>query len=311
MDGKLSAKVWRAAVGQEERMHLVADREGKITEENTMQDRLLERLYGCAAGRLLLKPLVRPWVSRMGGRLLDSGLSRFLIGPFIRGHAIDMAEYEPGDYASYNDFFMRRIRRDARRVESAPEAFVSPCDSRLCVYGIEKNRTFSIKHTRYTVGSLLRDGRLARDYAGGYLWVYRLCVEDYHRYIYVDQGRMSKIKRIPGLLHTVNPAANDHYPIYKENTREYGVLHSENFGPVLVMEVGALLVGEIRNHDRGERVRRGWEKGRFAFGGSTIILMTRKGAVRPDPDILKNSCQGIETKVRLGERVGVSSWRAR
>lgn len=285
-------------------MFLVADREGHITEENSLQDRLLEKLYGCAAGRILLRPLVSPAVSKIGGVILDSPFSRILIRPFIRSQCINMAEYEEKRYTSYNDFFTRRMLREARKVESAPEAFVSPCDGRLGVCGIRENGTFRVKHTRYTVGSLLRDRSLAESYIGGYLWLFRLCVDDYHRYIYVDGGSVSPGRRIPGVFHTVNPAANDKFPIYKENTREYCILHSENFGQVLMMEVGALLVGEIHNHHRGERVYRGWEKGKFAFGGSTIILMTRKGTVRPDRDILKNSCQGIETKVKLGEKVG-------
>lgn len=285
-------------------MHLVADREGKITEENSAQDRFLEKLYGCLAGRILLKPLVSPLVSKAGGAFLGSRFSKPLIGPFIRNHSIPMAEYEPKEYTSYNDFFTRRMNRDARRVERNPEIFISPCDGRLSVYEIGANCAFSIKHTRYTVGVLLRDGKLAEGYAGGYIWVFRLCVDDYHRYIYVDGGKVSGRKRLPGVLHTVNPVANDNFPIYKENAREYCILQSENFGPVLLMEVGALMVGKIHNHHRGDDVQRGWEKGNFAFGGSTIILMTRKGMVRPDRDILKNSCQGIETRVKLGERVG-------
>ena len=101
--------------------------------------------------------------------------------------------------------------------------------------------------------------------------------------------------------------ANDQYPIYKENTREYVLLHTERLGTLVQMEVGALLVGKIINHARGSRVRRGWEKGRFAFGGSTVILMTEKGAVCPDRDILENSGRGMETKVKLGERVGAGN----
>ena len=134
--------------------------------------------------------------------------------------------------------------------------------------------------------------------------MFRLCVDDYHRYIYADSGKVTGIGWIPGILHTVNPVANDHFPIYKENTREYCVLQSENFGEMIQMEVGAMLVGRIRNHSRGQAVRRGWEKGRFEFGGSTVILMTKKGAAVPDRDILDHSRQGWETKVRLGERVG-------
>lgn len=286
--------------------HLLADREGNIKEENSLQDRFLEVLYGHWGGRLLLKPLISPAVSEIGGAFLDSGISRIFIKGFIRNHSIDMGEYREKKYSSYNDFFTRRMRPDARRVDRNPEVLVSPCDARLSVSRIGEDSVFFIKHTAYTAESLLRDRELAGKYAGGYLWIFRLCVEDYHRYIYADGGRVTSPVRIPGVLHTVNPVANDHYPIYKENTREYVILRTERLGTLLQMEVGALLVGKIVNHERGNMVRRGWEKGHFAFGGSTVILMTEKGAVRPDQDILENSAKGAETKVRLGERVGTT-----
>lgn len=283
---------------------VVADRNGTIVEAASLQDSVLAGLYGHVPGRILARLLASPAVSELAGAFLDSGLSKALIPWFIRRYSIDMADYERKEYASYNDFFTRRLAKGARRLDACPEALVSPCDSRVTVYRIDGECEFTIKHTRYTVQSLLRDHRLAARYAGGYVWVFRLCVEDYHRYIYVDDGRVSAPVRIPGVLHTVNPVANDHFPIYKENTREYCTIKSEHFGRLLQMEVGAMLVGEIRNHDRGCRVRRGWEKGRFSFGGSTVILMTQKGAALPDPDILENSRRGWETKVRLGERVG-------
>ena len=181
---------------------------------------------------------------------------------------------------------------------------ISPCDGRLSVYKIEENSRFQIKHTSYSTESLLKNEGLSKRYAGGYAWVFRLCVEDYHRYIYVDDGVKSENVKIPGVLHTVNPVANDSFPIYKENAREFSLLCSENFGTVLMMEVGAMMVGKIENRHQAARVRRGQEKGNFAFGGSTIILLTQKGKAMPDPDIWENSLNGIETKVRLGESVG-------
>ncbi|WP_300714087.1 phosphatidylserine decarboxylase [uncultured Acetatifactor sp.] len=285
-------------------MHVVVDRKGNIVEAGSLQDRILEGLYCHWLGRLLLKPLVSPAFSEVGGAFLDSRFSKILIPWFVRSHAIDRNEYQKKEYVSYNDFFTRKLAKGVRRVDMSPDALVSPCDSRVSVYRITKKSRFSIKNTRYTAKSLLEDQELAREYAGGYVWVFRLCVDDYHRYIYADSGKVMGIGWIPGILHTVNPVANDHFPIYKENTREYCVLQSENFGEMIQMEVGAMLVGRIRNHSRGQAVRRGWEKGRFEFGGSTVILMTKKGAAVPDRDILDHSRQGWETKVRLGERVG-------
>ena len=285
-------------------MHVTADRKGNVFCENSLQDRFLEKIYKHKTGRMILKPFLSPVVSKAGGKLLDSRFSKILISPFIHSHSINMEEYEQKRYRSYNDFFKRKMLPGARHIEEDKNTFISPCDSRLSVYKISDNNVFSIKHTKYTVKSLLKNQKLAELYDGGYIWIFRLCVEDYHRYIYVDNGKVSKNIRIPGVFHTVNPIANDYYPIYKENTREYSLLKTENFGLVLQMEVGALLVGKIENKPGKKKVFRGEEKGNFAFGGSTVILMTQKGQVCPDQDILKYSIRGIETKVKLGERVG-------
>lgn len=285
-------------------MPKLADREGNVTESSSFQDKLLEWIYGHAIGRILLRPLVMPWVSELGGKVLDSRISAWAVRPFVRASHIDMTQYEEQKYRSYNDFFKRKIRPEARKIEEDTECFISPCDSRLSVYPVEKECEVRIKHTRYTIKELLKDRRLAEQFAGGYVWVFRLCVDDYHRYIYVDDGMKSKNRRIPGVFHTVNPVANDKYPIYKENTREYSLLRSKNYGTILMMEVGALMVGKIENRHEKARVRRGQEKGNFAFGGSTILLMTQKDKVLPDSDILRNSGDGIETRVWMGESVG-------
>lgn len=268
------------------------------------QDRLLAGLYGHAAGRLLLWPLTRPWFSKAGGRLLDTRLSALAVGPFVRANRIDLSQCKKQKFVSYNDFFTRELLPQARPVAGDPEAFISPCDGRLSVYPIAEDGHFLVKHTWYTVESLLRSPSLARRYLGGTLWLYRLCVDDYHRYIYPDHAEKSENIHIPGIFHTVNPIAGEHYPIYKENTREYCLLRTENFGTVVMMEVGAMLVGKIENRHGARRVRRGEEKGKFAFGGSTIIVLTQKGRVRPDWTFAERTEAGLETKVRLGERVG-------
>lgn len=285
-------------------MIYTSDRNGRITGNDSLQDRFLTRLYGSRTGRFLLKPLVSPAVSSFMGKILDSRISAGIVPAFIKNTGIDMRDYEPAEYISYNDFFTRKIREGARVLDPDTEAFVSPCDSRLSVYPIDQHSAVKIKHTAYTVESLLRNKVLAERFEGGYLWLYRLCVDDYHRYIYIDDGEESRHIRIPGVLHTVNPVANDVYPIYKENTREYSLLRSRHFGTVLMMEVGALMVGKIENHSESFAVKRGQEKGNFAFGGSTIILMTQKDKVLPDQDILENSRRGIETRVHLGEKTG-------
>lgn len=272
---------------------------------NDGQDRFISFLYGHLPGRMLVKCLVHPWVSALFGVFLSSSPSRVLIRSFIRKAGIDMKQYEDRSYRSYNDFFTRRIREGQRPIDNEPAHFISPCDAKLTVFPIQADGNFFIKHTCYTAESLLKNRKLARRYEGGTAFIFRLTVDDYHRYCYVDKGKKSRNIRLPGILHTVNPAANDVYPIYKENSREYCLLKSENFGTLMVMEVGALVVGKIVNEHEEAFVERGQEKGHFAFGGSTIILFAEPGRVVIDDDIARNSAEHVETIVKMGEKIGM------
>ena len=279
-------------------------RNGKLTEQKNGQDRILGILYGTQAGRLLLKPLTLPVISKMAGAFLSTPFSCVLIDPFIKKNNIDMAQYEPVKYKSYNEFFTRKIKAKLRPVDAEPSHFISPCDSKLTVFSITKDCCFTLKHTKYTVASLLKNEKLAKEYEGGYAMIFRLTVDDYHRYCYVADGIKEDNVFIQGVLHTVNPLANDYFPIYKENSREYSILHTKEFGDIVMMEVGALLVGKIVNHHRKYRVLRGQEKGYFEFGGSTVVLLVKKNTVQIDADILENSAQNIETVVKFGEKIG-------
>lgn len=279
-------------------------RDGTQIEIQDGQERLLGLLYGNALGRMLLKPLVHPAFSKMSGWFLSTKASCRMIDSFIRNNNIDMSQFEDTEYKSYNDFFTRKIKAGARVVDENPNHFISPCDSKLTVLPIDKDCVLTIKNTKYTIASLLRDKKLAKKFEGGQALIFRLCVDDYHRYSYVADGTKSRNRFIPGVLHTVNPISNDYFPIYKENSREYCLIHTEEFGDMVMMEVGALLVGKIVNYHEKAQVRRGQEKGYFEFGGSTIVLLLQAGAAQIDEDILKNSAEGFETKVKLGEKIG-------
>ena len=281
------------------------DMNGKIVKNETNQDKLLQYLYTKALGRMLLTPLVQPQVSRLAGNYLSSRHSTRMIPQFIQKNNIDMSSYEKTESASFNDFFVRRIKEGKRPIPEDTNLLISPCDCKASVYKIQDNTTFSIKNTEYTLRTLLRSPKLARLFRGGYAYLLRLTVDDYHRYIYAASGRKSKNYHIDGSFHTVNPVANDYLPIYKENTREYTVIYTKEFGEIIQMEVGALLVGKISNH-RKDRciVTRGEEKGFFEYGGSTIIVLTKKETVAPREDLLFNTERGYETKLLQGHTLG-------
>jgi len=281
------------------------DRMGNKSEKDSFQDKFLKALYTNIVGRALVNLLVNPVVSKIGGRLLSTSASKILIKPFVKSNNIDLSKYEKQEFDSYNDFFIRKIKKNERIVNMDCKVLISPCDSKLSVHKINKNRHFFIKNTLYSTKTLLKDAKLSKKYSGGYAMIFRLTVDDYHRYCYVDNGIKTNNIFIQGVLHTVNPIANDILPIYKENSREYSILQSDNFGEVLMMEVGALMVGKIVNYHQSRRVKKGQEKGRFEFGGSTVILLIEKDKVIIDQDVLDNTQNEYETIVKMGEQIGV------
>lgn len=283
------------------------DRNGNLVPGDDGQDRLLEWMYGTRPGRLLVKLMIRPGVSRAAGWLLDRRVSALAVRPFIRKNHICMDDFEQRRFRSFNDFFTRRVLPGKRPVDDAPGHLIAPCDSKLTVYDIRPDSRFRVKGTEYTLEGLLQSKELAETFLGGTLLLFRLTVGDYHRYTYIDSGFVTGSTRIPGVFHTVNPAAASRCPIYRENTREYSLLESLQFGTVLQMEVGAAMVGRIVNAPGSRNVRRGEEKGRFEFGGSTVIVLLQKGRAILDADLLRNTAQDAETVVRLGERIGIKA----
>lgn len=282
------------------------DRQGNTATGGEGQDNMLRSLYRSAFGRKVLPLLVSPPVSKLAGKLMDTRLSALAVPVFVKYNQIDLSHYKKNKFTSYNDFFTRQICEGERVFDSTPEALCAPCDSKLSAYPITADSVFSIKDVRYTMKDLTRSRRIAKQYEGGVLLVFRLTVDDYHHYAYVDDGVVTRNYHIPGVFHTVNPIAGETHPIYKENTREFSIMRSRHFGYLLMMEVGALLVGRICNRSGACKVARGQEKGMFEFGGSTVILALEADRVQLDADILRNTEEGMETIVRQGERIGTA-----
>ncbi len=264
----------------------------------------LRFLYDSFLGRAVLKLLVSPGVSRLCGRLMDSRFSRRFISGFAERNKIDRSQYEQREYVSFNDFFCRKLARFS--FDERPDSLIAPCDSKLSAFPISKEREFMIKGTPYSVAELLRDQELARSYEEGICLIFRLGVDDYHRYCYMDDGTKGGNVFLPGKLHTVQPIALRRYDIYKENCREYTVMETRHFGRVTQVEVGALLVGKIANHQQAGSFRKGEEKGMFLYGGSTIVLLLEKGRARVDEEFFKNTADSLETVVKIGERIGTA-----
>ena len=266
---------------------------------------MLTWLYDSLIGRRLLRLLLAPRISRAAGRFMDSLFSKPVIRPFARAKGIDLSEAEEESWPSFNAFFTRKLKDGARPVEQDPAALVSPCDGWLKAWPIEEGTAVTVKDVPYTITELLRSESLAEHFEGGLCLVFRLTPTDYHRYVYPEDGMQMFNRRIEGVLHTVQPVATERTDVFVQNSREYALLRTDRGGWMIMMEVGALLVGRICNlFQSRHRFVRGEEKGWFEYGGSTIVILVEKDRLELPESIKKASARGEETRVKQGEKVG-------
>lgn len=262
-------------------------------------------LYQTVPGRMILKLMVSPAISRMGGRVLSTRFSRHIVPYYIKKNKIDMTDVivPEGGFASFNDFFTRKRKEEV--MDDTKDTLISPCDAYLSLVSINEDTVFHVKNTAYKMTDLLKNEELAERYEGGYGLIFRLTPNHYHRYCYPLSGRLRKYRRISGLLHCVRPVALASYPVFIQNSREYQVISHEEYGYVIQMEVGALMVGKISNHKdcfaTGQTIL-GMEKGYFEFGGSTIILLLEK-KVPLKTEILSLMDLEEERSIRMGEEL--------
>lgn len=279
-------------------------RNGNIAATYKDSSKITNRLYGSALGRRCVKILISPRVSNAARIFLDSGASRVLVSPFVRKNKLDLSDYPRKRYRSFNCFFTRTIDAGARPIAQDPDVLIAPCDGKLTLFPLTAEKHFTVKGCDYTLETLLRSKELSDHFCGGWGILFRLTVDDYHRYCYPVSGEKDVNIHINGVYHAMNPKVAADIPIYHENSREYTLIKTEHNGTLLMMEIGAMLVGRIRNLDNRCTVKRGTEKGYFEFGGSSIMLLLEKEAFEPDADLLRNSQNGEETIVKLGESVG-------
>lgn len=268
----------------------------------------LSFLYGGnPLGRLSLFLLVKRKVFSVGfGKYMSSSKSKKKIAPFVAKHGIDLNEYvqpEKG-YQSFNDFFYRNIKATARPIE---EGVVSPADGRIVAFNSLSDTTkFFVKGSEFGLKSFLCDDNLSAKYTGGAMLIVRLAPVDYHRYHFPVRGVVGPSKIIKGFYYSVSPLAlRKKMEIFCQNQREYSIQTSNEYGDVLICDVGATLTGGIvQTYEVDELAEKGSEKGYFAFGGSTIILLFEKGKIQFSEDLIKNTNDGFETFLKMGETIG-------
>lgn len=266
--------------------------------------------YDSPVGKSLTELLVKKKLfSKLYGTYCDTPLSKKKISKFIKDFDIDMeiSSNNLDDFKNFNDFFVRNLKKESRPITNDKNILISPGDGRLFAYeNISVDNLIQVKGIHYSLSELLNDNEISKEYDGGTCLVLRLSPTDYHRFHFVDSGLPLKSNFINGNYYSVNPIALERIPkLYCQNKREWSLFKSDNFNDIIHIEVGATCVGTIiQTYTPNKRVQKSDEKGYFKFGGSTTILLFKKGIIKIDKDILTQTELGFECKVLMGENIG-------
>jgi len=284
-------------------------RQGRLVREPVTAAGLLRLAYARPVHRLL-RPLLfaGPLASRLLGWYCDTRLSRRHIRRAIRSWGLDPAEFAdpPEKFRTFNDFFTRRLRPEARPCPEDPDVLCSPADGRTLVFrNIRADDELTIKGAPWSVADLLAREEAAAAFDGGHAVVVRLAPCDYHRFHFPTAGRTIDEWEIPGGFDSVHPFALAlGRPVFCRNHRYVSILELERFGRAAYVEIGAFGVGAVERTHPGGEFRKMDEKGYFRFGGSTIVLLLSPQSIRFEDDLLRCSEQDIETLVRAGDPLG-------
>lgn len=280
---------------------------GKIANELPEGHWWIKFLYKNPLGKITLHVLVkRKLLSSAIGKLMNSQWSKKDIPRFVRVNNIDTSEFlRPiNKYQSFNEFFYRKLKPGCRPIG---EGVTSPADGRILAFNrVKEHSDFFIKGNKFTLKKFLKSKTLAKKYENGSFVIVRLAPTDYHRFHFPAAGTPTVTTSIKGGYKSVSPIAlRNSLKIICQNKRTYSTLKTEKFGDILYCEVGATMVGTIlQTYTPGERVEKGDEKGYFAFGGSTVVLLFEEGKIKLSDDIINNTLNGYETFLKMGESIG-------
>lgn len=244
----------------------------------------------------------------------------FLIARIVRAYAIDVdqaLEPDPHAYPSFNAFFTRALKADARPLPDDPRAVLAPADGTISQLGAsDGDRIFQAKGLDYSAAELLADASAAAEYTNGSFVTVYLSPRDYHRVHMPLAGTLRRTVHVPGRLFSVAPFTVAAVPrLFARNERLVCHFDGEH-GPFAVVLVGAMLVSSVETvwsgleippyaHavtrkswiEQGIRLERGAELGRFNMG-STVILLFPPGRVTWAPEAIGGA------KIRVRSRLG-------
>ncbi len=260
--------------------------------------------------RIFLPVVARyAWVSRLYGWFQKTGFSRRKIKPFIQAFNVDSKEFlKPVEsFSSFNDFFIRQLKKEVRPLAMGPDQIILPADARYLVFPHVKGADgFLVKDQKFHLDELLGNALLAKRFEGGSMVMARLCPTDYHRFHFPCDGVPGNPHLINGYLFSVNPLAiRQNIHIFSQNKRMITSVQTERFGELLYLEIGATSVGSIHQTFVPQQpCHKGDEKGYFSFGGSSLILLFEPNRILFDQDLIEMSALKREVRGLLGQSLG-------
>ena len=283
---------------------------GCMETELVLGDRWLKIIYASPLGRLpLWLAIKRAWFSKWYGKKMSRPESKSRIAPFVEEFQVDEEELaEPVEnHSCFNDFFIRKLKKEARPICEGPDEIAFPADGRhLGFQRISETSSIFVKGQNFDLPSLFGSQELAKPYEKGSLVISRLCPVDYHRFHFPVDGFVSKPELINGPLYSVNPIAlKKNISILWKNKRYLNFCDSPQVGRVAQFLVGATCVGSVTlTADLPCEVRKGEEFGYFSFGGSTVLTLFEENKVALSNDLLECSSRCIELYARMGDEMG-------
>ncbi len=260
----------------------------------TTPSTLEERLF-CRVQRLLPTHALSRVVHRLA-RVRQPWLKDRVIERFCRHYEVDLTEAVRGrvrDYETFNDFFTRALRPEARPLPQDPNALCCPVDGTVSQIGaVDGGDIIQAKGQRYTAAQLLASDADAAAFRDGAFATLYLAPSNYHRVHMPLAGRLARTRLVPGRLFSVNPASARGIPGLFARNERLVCLFDTDLGPMALVLVGAMLVGSIETvwggeaspprarrvvetaHDgQGLTLARGAEMGRFNMGSSVVMLL--------------------------------------
>lgn len=260
-------------------------------------------------------------LSRVAGRLAASRhpvVKRAFIRSFAKAYDINLEDYERQSfeaYESFNDFFTRELKGDARVIDDTKNGIISPADGVISQMGhLNEHKLLQAKGRHYDVGQLLADSVDGSYFADGSFATVYLAPSNYHRVHMPFAGTLTKTRYVPGTLFSVNNSTAANVPDLFARNERLVCLFETDYGKAAVVMVGAMIVAGIETVATGKIVRtdtiqemqhditlaQGAELGRF-YLGSTAIVVLPKGA---KAEWQENMSAG--SVVQMGQLLGVA-----